>query len=129
MGDGVGVGGDKDIGLGGGLAGGAGGLAAGADDAGSKGGWMKEEEGIIECGVDTVGERDTLCALSGGFSASSLRIIASVPRRTGVGAARTVTACTSCWDTRDVVRGRSRWFVWSASRIGSNVGIGDGQSW
>ena len=84
----------------------------------------------MECGVGTVGESETLCALSGGFSASSLRSIASDdPRRTGAGASRTVGAWTSCWVTLDIVRARSRWFVWSASRIGSNVGIGYGQSW
>jgi len=112
MGDGVE--GDKDIGL------------AGAD-AGSKGGWLKDG---MECGVDAVGESETLCALSGGLSASSLRILANVDtRRTGTGASRTVGVWTSCWDTLDIVRERSRWFVWSASRIGSNVGIGYGQSW
>jgi hypothetical protein len=96
-------------------------------DAGSKVGWWKDR---TECGVDTVGESETLCALSGGFSASSLSSIASVDtRRTGAGGTRTLGPCTSSWCTRDVVRGRSRWFVWSASRIGSNVGIGNGQSW
>jgi len=106
--------GDKDIGL------------AGAD-AESKGGWLKDG---MECGVDTVGESETLCALSGGFSASLLRTIASHGTRpAGAGASRTVGVWTSCWDTLDIVRGRSRWFVWSASRTGSNVCIGYGQSW
>jgi len=109
---------------------GKGNWVVGADaDGWSKGGWWKES---MECGVDTdtVGESETLCALNGGFSASSLRIIASVDtRRTGAGATRTVGACPSSWCTLDVVRGRSRWFLWSASRIGSNVGIGNGQSW
>lgn len=74
---GDGVEGDKDIGL------------AGAD-AESKGGWLKDG---IECGVDTVGESETLCALSGGCSASSLRSFASDDtRRTGAGASRIVGA-------------------------------------
>ena len=80
MGDGVE--GDKEIGLGG-------------AEGGSKGGWLKDR---MECGVDTVGESEseTLCALSGGFSASSLRIIASVDtRRTGAGGCRTVVPYTS----------------------------------
>ena len=56
--------------------------AEGAVLGGSKGGWWKDR---TECGVDTVGETETetLGALSGGFSASSLRII------TGAGGCRT----------------------------------------
>ena len=121
---GDGVEGDREIGLGVAEVGGT----VGAE-GGSKGGWWKDR---TECGVDTVGETETetLCALSGGFSASSLRIIASVDtRRTGAGGCRTLVPYTSSWCTLDIVLARSRWFVWSASRIGSNVGIGNGQSW
>lgn len=78
-----GVEGDKEIGLGG----------AESADGVSKGGWLKDR---MECGVDTVGESETLCALSGGLSGSSLRIIASVDIRLtgagGAGGSRTVVA-------------------------------------
>ena len=65
--------------------------------------------------MDTIGETETetLCALvSGGFSASSLRIIASVDtRRTGDDGFRTLVAHSSSWCTLDVVCARYRWFV------------------
>jgi len=131
MGDGVE--GDKEIGLG--AEGAVGAVGAVEADGGSKDWWWKDR---MECGVetDTVGESEseTLCALSGGFSASSLRITASIVfRRTGAGAGAggsrpvvvvVVVAYTSCWRTIVDVPGRSRSFVWAASRIGSNVGIG-----
>ena len=91
---GDGVEGDREIGLGVAEVGGAEGALGG-----SKGGWWKDR---TECGVDTIGETETetLCALvSGGFSASSLRIIASA------------FAHSSSWCTLDVVRARSRWFI------------------
>ena len=81
--------------------------------------------------MDTVGETETetLCALSGGgFSASSLRIIANVDaRRTGAGGCRTHLPYTSSWCTPNVVGAHSRWFVWFASRIGSNIVVDEGR--
>ena len=113
---GDGMEGDREIGLGVAEVGGAEGA-----EGGSKGGWWKDR---TECGVNTVGETETetLCALSGGFSASSLRIIASIDtRRTGAGGCRTLVPYTSSWCTLDAIRARSCWFVWFASRIGSKV--------